>query len=115
MTDWNQNKNPHSKVVGLLPAGGKAKRIAPLPCSKELFPIGCQDLRQDLGIRPKVVSHYLLEKMRLASVTKVYIVLRKGKYLDIGTPEDLIKAIQITQKMMPLPAASPGELEPKRD
>lgn len=80
MTDWNQNKNPHSKVVGLLPAGGKAKRIAPLPCSKELFPVGFQDLRQDLGIRPKVVSHYLLEKMRLASVSKVYIVLRKGKW-----------------------------------
>jgi glucose-1-phosphate thymidylyltransferase len=76
----NQYKNFHSKVVGLLPAGGNAKRISPLPCTKELFPVGFQYLRHDRGLRPKVVSHYLLEIMRLAGITKVYIVLRKGKW-----------------------------------
>jgi glucose-1-phosphate thymidylyltransferase len=112
MTDWNQNKNPHSKVVGLLPAGGKAKRIAPLPCSKELFPVGFQDLRQDLGIRPKVVSHYLLEKMRLASVSKVYIVLRKGKwdipaYFGDGKMLDM----HLAYLMMDLPFGVPYTLD----
>ena len=112
MTDWNQNKNPHSKVVGLLPAGGKAKRIAPLPCSKELFPVGFQDLRQDLGIRPKVVSHYLLEKMRLANVSKVYIVLRKGKwdipaYFGDGKMLDM----HLAYLMMDLPFGVPYTLD----
>jgi len=27
-------------VVGLVPATGRATRITPLPCSKELYPIG---------------------------------------------------------------------------
>ncbi len=31
-------------------------------------------------MRPKVVSHYLLEKMQLANVAKAYIILRKGKW-----------------------------------
>ena len=31
-------------------------------------------------MRPKVVSHYLLEKMRLAGIQEVYIVLRPGKW-----------------------------------
>jgi len=30
--------------------------------------------------RPKIVSHYLLEKMRRANVSKVYMILRKGKW-----------------------------------
>lgn len=36
------------------------------------------------NFRPKVVCHYLLEKMRLAGTTKAYIILRKGKW-DIPT------------------------------
>lgn len=31
-------------------------------------------------MRPKVACHYLLEKLRLAGVTKTFIVLRKGKW-----------------------------------
>ncbi len=68
------------EVIGLLPAGGQATRIAPLPCSKELYPIGYRRSDEDDGLSPKVVCHYLLEKMRLAGVTKTYIILRKGKW-----------------------------------
>ena len=70
----------HEEVVGLIPAGGKAARIAPLPCSKELYPIGLRPADDGHGSRPKVVSHYLLEKMRFAGITKAYIVLRPGKW-----------------------------------
>jgi len=68
------------EVVGLVPAGGLAKRIAPLPCSKEIYPIGFRRAEGESHSRPKVVSHYLLEKMRLAGITKAYIVLREGKW-----------------------------------
>ena len=68
------------KLIGLLPAGGKAARIAPLPCSKELYPIGFRHVDASGNLRPKVVCHYLLEKMRLAGTTKAYIILRKSKW-----------------------------------
>ena len=68
------------KKIGLIPAAGTADRIAPLPCSKELYPIGFQSIGSKWGARPKVVSQYLLEKMRIADTAEVYIVLRKGKW-----------------------------------
>lgn len=74
------NKSREREVVGVIPAGGKAERIAPLPCSKELLPIGFQKIKGDLQPRPKVVCHYLLEKFQLAGITQAYIILRKGKW-----------------------------------
>jgi len=68
------------EVIGLVPAGGQATRISPLPCSKELYPIGLRSADDGQGIRPKVVSHYLLEKMRAAGITKAYFILRPGKW-----------------------------------
>jgi glucose-1-phosphate thymidylyltransferase len=66
-------------IVGLIPAAGKASRISPLPCSKEILPVGFRQTH-DGRIRPKVASHYLLEKFRLAGATKVYFILRNGKW-----------------------------------
>jgi glucose-1-phosphate thymidylyltransferase len=80
MAALNRDQELEREVVGLLPAGGQAKRIAPLPCSKELYPIGFRPAADGRGVRPKVASHYLLEKMRLAGITKAYIVLRDGKW-----------------------------------
>ncbi len=68
------------ECVGLIPAGGKAERISPLPCSKEIFPVGFGDISRNGQIRPKVAAHYLLEKMRLAGAEKAYFVLAKGKW-----------------------------------
>ncbi|MDB4441921.1 sugar phosphate nucleotidyltransferase [bacterium] len=80
MTDRTQNKDSHFEIVGLIPAGGKGKRIAPLPCSKELYPVGFDTVDQGHRQRPKVVCHYLLENLRIANITKAYIVLREGKW-----------------------------------
>jgi glucose-1-phosphate thymidylyltransferase len=66
--------------VGLIPAAGKAERIAPLPCSKEIFPVGFGPIRQKGQLHPKVAAHYLLEKMHLAGTKTSYIVLSKGKW-----------------------------------
>lgn len=69
----------YSDVVGLIAAGGSATRIEPLPCSKEIYPVGFR-AAEDGTLRPKVVGQYLLEKMRAAGATKAYLVLRKGKW-----------------------------------
>ena len=57
----------------------KAKDF-PLPCSKELFPLGFQLMEGSSQPRPKAVGHYLLEKFQLAGIAKTYIILRKGKW-----------------------------------
>lgn len=65
-------------VVGLIPAGGLAARLAPLPCSKELLPIGFY--ASAAGPRPKPVCLYLIERMRAAGITQAFVVLRPGKW-----------------------------------
>ncbi|MBW4645934.1 MAG: dTDP-glucose pyrophosphorylase [Goleter apudmare HA4340-LM2] len=68
------------QVIGLLPAGGKATRISPSPLSKELYPVGFQNDSDKYYLKPKVVSHYLLEKMQQAGIDQAYFILRPGKW-----------------------------------
>ncbi len=68
------------EVIGLIPAAGLATRIAPLPFSKELFPIGFHTFNGDGKTRPKVISEYLLRCLRAANVNKAFIILREGKW-----------------------------------
>jgi len=73
------NSHQHREVIALIPAAGQATRISPLPCSKELYPIGFRS-DKNRAIKPKVVCHYLLENMRLAGIKKAYFLLRSGKW-----------------------------------
>lgn len=73
------SSNQSPQVIALLPCGGQATRLAPLPLSKELYPIGFRP-GANSNPRPKVVCHYLLEKMRLAGITRAYCILRPGKW-----------------------------------
>ena len=68
-----------SEVIGLIPCGGYASRISPLPCSKEILPVGLQQNEKG-SLRPKVVSHYLLDRFRMGGVRKAFFILRKGKW-----------------------------------
>ncbi|HLS57491.1 MAG TPA: sugar phosphate nucleotidyltransferase [Zeimonas sp.] len=67
-------------VVGVIAAAGRATRLAPLPCSKELLPIGVHREPEALRGRPKAVSQYLLEKMRAAGARRIFFVVRSGKF-----------------------------------
>jgi len=70
-----------TEIVGLIPAAGQAKRVSPLPGSKELFPIGFREVEVDghIEIRPKVVSQYLLDNMFSAGAERIWMVLGKNK------------------------------------
>jgi glucose-1-phosphate thymidylyltransferase len=57
------------KIIGFIPVGG-SRRLSPLPCRKEIYPIGFRDSHVKFEKRPKVVCHYLLEKMRLADISQ---------------------------------------------
>jgi len=69
-----------SPIVGVIAAAGRATRLAPLPCSKELMPIGVHREPAELRGRPKVVSQYLVERMRAAGAQRVFFVVRSGKF-----------------------------------
>ena len=108
----NQNEVIKSEVIGLIPAAGKATRLSPLPCSKELFPIGFEASSRDHNLIPKVVCHYLLEKMRLAGITNAYIVIREGKW-DIPAyfGDGSILDMHLAYLMMGLPFGVPYTLD----
>jgi len=65
-------------VIGVIPAAGRGTRIAPLPVSKELFPVGFQCTPETP--RPKVVAQYLLDQMVRAGIKRCFIVLGDGKW-----------------------------------
>ncbi|MEM4239246.1 MAG: sugar phosphate nucleotidyltransferase [Nitrososphaerota archaeon] len=67
-------------MVGLVPAAGLGKRVAFLPCSKELFPIGFVKGKSGADLRPKAVGEYLLECMYEAGVRRVFVILSRGKW-----------------------------------
>ncbi len=100
------------EVIGVLPAAGQARRLGPLPCSKELYPIGFRPLEEGRGVRPKVTCHYLLEKMRLGGITKAYIILRNGKW-DIPAyfADGTLVGIHLAYLMMREPFGPPYTLD----
>ena len=108
----DQKENLDRQVIGLLPAAGKATRISPLPFSKEVYPITFPTVDRAKISRPKPVCQYLLERMRLAGVSRAFVVIRDGKwdipaYLGDGTLVD----IDIAYLMMGLPFGVPYTLD----
>ncbi len=68
-------------IVGLVPAAGNARRLAPLPCSKEIFPLGFMEVEEEGQPvrRPKPVGVYLLEQLQKAGAGQAFIMVSKEK------------------------------------
>jgi glucose-1-phosphate thymidylyltransferase len=106
------HKFSSSEVVAVIPAAGMATRLSPLPCSKELIPIGFGTIGQKYQFRPKVVSHYLLEMFKLADIEKAFIVVHPGKldipaYFGSGQMVDM----KLAYLLVDLPIAVPYTLD----
>lgn len=100
------------EVVGLIPAGGEATRLAPLPLSKELFPIGFRRVNDQWGIRPKPVCLYLLESLRLAGIENAFVVLRRGKWdLPAYLGDGRAFGLNLAYLMLGLPYGVPYTLD----
>lgn len=67
--------------IGLLPAAGRARRLAPLRYPKELLPISYEHDGTG-GMRPRAVAEYAIEAIRLAEVVRVLVVVAPWK-MDI--------------------------------
>jgi glucose-1-phosphate thymidylyltransferase len=106
------NPAADQEVIALLPAGGLATRLAPLPGSKELFPVGFYPSGTAHALRPKPVCSYLLERMRLAGIKKAYVILREGKW-DIPTylGDGHTIGMDLAYLMLNLPYGTPFTLD----
>jgi glucose-1-phosphate thymidylyltransferase len=69
--------------VGLIPAAGKATRLAPFRYPKELLPIG-YERAPDGGLRPRAVAEYGVDALRAAGIDHMFMVVAPWK-LDIIT------------------------------
>lgn len=101
-----------SKLVGVIPAAGKATRLFPYPHPKELLPIGAQQIEVDgqLEERPKVVSQYLIENMMGGGIRQFFIVLGTGKcdimtYYGSGMSRDIDIAYLYQEQLQGMPFA----------
>lgn len=66
------------RLVGLVPAAGKATRLGRLPCSKEVYPLGLGEAPGDRRVR--VACESLLDGFDAAGVDHVYVVVGHGKW-----------------------------------
>lgn len=105
-------KKKTMKIVGIIPAAGKATRLYPFPCPKELFPIGYQDFMINGSIqkRPKVISQYLVENMINAGASRVVIILGEEKqdvmkYYSDGNRFKIDVAYLYQEKLQGMPFA----------
>lgn len=95
-------------IVGLIPATGAASRLSPIPCSKEILPVGIEEWGGGSGRKPKVAIHYVLESMRKANITKAYIIIRNNKWdipAYLGDGKEF--GLDIAYLMMGLPYGPP--------
>lgn len=70
---------PDMDIVAVIAAAGISSRLSPIPCSKEILPVGTGH-QGDGTRRLKVAIQYLLESFRMAGITKTYIVIRTNKW-----------------------------------
>lgn len=71
------------RYVGVLPAGGRGTRLAPMHYPKELLPI-VYEPRLGTGVRPRAVAEYALDAIRAAGADQVLVVVAPWK-LDVLT------------------------------
>ncbi len=70
------------RLIGLVPAAGRALRLGPLPCSKEILPFGPRRSGGPVSRdgRQRVIAEVLLDAYRRAGVDHALVLLRKGKW-----------------------------------
>lgn len=106
------NVDRFEEVIGLVPAGGTASRVAPMPCSKEIFPVGFHPVGTPYELRPKAAIHHLLENMRNAGAGKAYIILRHGKWdIPAYLGDGKLVGLPLGYLMMDLPFGVPFTLD----
>jgi glucose-1-phosphate thymidylyltransferase len=93
-----------SRVLGVIPAAGHARRLGNLPCSKEILPLGYAP-----GGRPVTACGELLAGMARAGIRRALLLLRAGKwdlpaFFGTGDAEGVELAYRVVQETPNVPA-----------
>lgn len=93
------------EIVGLIPGAGQANRLGNIPCSKEVFPV------MNSAGELTVLSSNLIRYFHIADITKLYFIIRKGKW-DIPSyfGDGSEWGVEIAYLMMNLPFGTPFTL-----
>lgn len=67
-------------VVGLVPAAGHARRLAPFALPKELIPVAVSEPAPDAPPRLRVLCDYAFDQLRAAAVPRAVVVIGDHKY-----------------------------------
>lgn len=100
------------ELVGLLPAAGRGSRLGPIPCSKEIMPLGFQCAPADgrPPWRPVTALESHLQALRAAGARRAVIVIGETKadvvrYIGDGEPYGLSVAYVYQRQLRGMPFA----------
>lgn len=68
------------EVVGLVPAAGRARRLAPFSLPKELIPVAVSEPAPGAPPRLRVLCEYALDQLRAAGVPRAVVVIGDHKF-----------------------------------
>lgn len=99
---------PRESLVGLLPTAGSARRISPLPCSKEILPVGYASKEGATQGTVKAPIQYLLEQMQTAGGRNAFIITNPKKidlaaFLTDGADVGIDLAYLVTRESWGVP------------
>jgi len=105
-------ESPSQNIVGIVPMAGTASRLGKLPCSKEIHPVDPPAWTRNADNPPRVVCEYLLGKMRAAGITRIYAVLRQGKWdIPAHLGDGSRDGLHLAYLMMGLPYGTPYSID----
>jgi glucose-1-phosphate thymidylyltransferase len=99
------------ELVGVLPAAGRGTRLGPIPCSKEIMPLGFQP-QADAAVawQPVTAIELHLEALRRAGVRRVVVIIGETKadvvrYVGDGSRYGVSVAYVYQQQLRGMPFA----------
>lgn len=101
-----------TELVGLLPAAGRGTRLGPIPCSKEIMPLGFEAVGGDgkAPWRPVTAIESHLRALRSAGASRAVVVIGETKadvvrYVGDGEPYGLPVAYVYQRQLRGMPFA----------
>jgi glucose-1-phosphate thymidylyltransferase len=101
-----------SKIIGLIPAAGNARRLGDISLSKEILPVAFESDPNDRRRKARPACHHLLEGMVDAGVNKALMVLRTGKWdIPASLSRDPVAGIELSFVVIEETAGVPWTLD----
>lgn len=99
-------------VIGIIPMAGTASRLGKIPCSKEIYPLQPAAGTYDTTNPPQVICDYLLGKMSVAGISRIYVIIRQGKWdIPACLGDGSRHGLDLAYLMMGLPYGTPYSID----